>query len=495
MTADRRASRRDLDIAGVLRVIARQTGLVFSPSRRDPAEHTVRRWMQRHGIDAEAAGDELLERDSEAFDSLVAELTVGETYFFREPEQIAFIRRTVLPEFGAGHGRRGVRVWSAGCASGEEAYSLAILLHEAGMAPDAEILGTDISRARITAARRARYAPWSLRGVPDEVVSRYFRRRDGRYELAPAIRSMASFKYQNLADGTSTPSFSDARGADLILCRNVLIYFDREAVTRAAHRLLSALDDDGWLFLGASDPPLADLVSCEVVMTEAGIAYRRKPVSRGIAPWPMASVDILAPVPNEPTVEVPAPHESVPDTPGPAIAQTPAGAAEELTPDYAVRYAACDYERAAELAAIRVREDARDEGAWVTLVRALANLGKLSDAGRACAAALETHRVSVELVHLHAALLASAGRHAEAATAARRALYLDRTLSAAHLLLGASLARLGDVDGARRALRNAERLLAALPANVAVAAADGQPAGRLLANARAHLRLLGEEVA
>lgn len=490
MTAERGTFRGDPDVAGLLCTIARRTGLVFSPSRREPAEQTVRRWMQRHGIDAEAAGDELLERDPVAFDSLVAELTVGETYFFREPEQLAFIRRTVLPELAARRDRRGVRVWSAGCASGEEAFSLAILLHEAGLARDAEILGTDISRARIAAARRGRYGPWSLRGVPDEVVSRYFRRRDGRYELAPAIRSMASFKYHNLPDGTSAPSFCDARGADLILCRNVLIYFDRDAVTSAAHRLLAALDDDGWLFLGASDPPLADLVPCEVVMTEAGVAYRRTPASQGIVPWPATRFDILAPLPNESTV--PAPHESLTDASGPAAEPPSAGTVAAVAPDYFDRYAARDYERAAELAAIRVRDDARDEGAWITLVRALANLGRLPDAGRACAAALETHRVSVELVHLHAALLASAGRHAEAATAARRALYLDRTLSAAHLLLGASLARLGDVDGARRALRNAERLLAVLPANAAVAAADGQPAGRLLADVRAHLRLLGE---
>jgi chemotaxis protein methyltransferase CheR len=494
MTAERRPSTRDVDIAGLLRVITQRTGLVFSPSRLAPAEHTVRRWMKQHEINAEVVGDEILERDPEAFDSLVAELTVGETYFFREPEQLAFIRRTVLPELGSRHERRAVRVWSAGCASGEEAYSLAILLYEAGTASHAEILGTDISRARIAAARRARYAPWSLRGVPDEVVSRYFRRRDGRYELAPAIRSMASFRYQNLPDGTSPPSFSDARGADLILCRNVLIYFDRNAVGRAARRLLAALDDDGWLFLGASDPPLADMVPCEVVMTEAGVAYRRQPAPRGIVST-VTSLDSAGPVADEPTSELPAPCGLAPDLSAAATAPTPATTAEEVAPDYTIPYAARDYERAAELAGMRVREDARDEGAWVTLVRALANLGRLPEAGRACAAALETHHVSVELVYLHATLLASAGRPAEAAAAARRALYLDRTLAPAHLMLGASLARLGDVEGGRRALHNAERLLAVVPPDTVVAAADGQPAGRLLADVRAHLRLLGEEVA
>lgn len=133
-----------------------------------------------------------------------------------------------------------------------------------------------------------------------------------------------------------------------------------------------------------------------------------------------------------------------------------------------------------------------DPALWVVTVRALANRGELEAAGRSCAAALEQHRTSAELTYLHALLLGEAGWHAEAAKAARRALYLDPELVVAHLALGRALTRRGDVSGARRAFRNAERLLAAMRPEAVAPASDGVPAGRLAEMARVQLRLVRE---
>lgn len=167
-----------------------------------------------------------------------------------------------------------------------------------------------------------------------------------------------------------------------------------------------------------------------------------------------------------------------------------------MAPEDAARaYAERDYERAAELAGRFAQRDGSDPLLWIVLVRALANRGDLDGAGRACAAALDRHRTSAELTYLHTVLLAEAGQYADAATAARRALYLDRGLVVAHLALGGALARLGDTDGARRAFRNAERLLAAMPPGALVPASDGEPAGRLVEMARVQLRLLSEAAA
>jgi chemotaxis protein methyltransferase CheR len=123
-------------------------------------------------------------------------------------------------------------------------------------------------------------------------------------------------------------------------------------------------------------------------------------------------------------------------------------------------------------------------------VRALANRGELKAAGQACAAALDSHRTSAELTYLHAVLLSEAGHPGEAAEAARRALYLDRGLVVAHMTLGGVLARLGDADGARRALRNAQRLLADMAPEQIVPASDQESAGRLAEMARLQLQLL-----
>jgi chemotaxis protein methyltransferase CheR len=158
--------------------------------------------------------------------------------------------------------------------------------------------------------------------------------------------------------------------------------------------------------------------------------------------------------------------------------------------DAARSYAERDYERAAQLASRVVERDGSDPAPWIVLVRALANRGDMAAAGQMCAAALDRHRTSAELAYLHAVLLSEAGRHAEAVTAVRRSLYLDRGLVVAHLLLGGVLARLGDIDGARRALRNAQRLLGGIAPREIVPASDGETAGRLAEMAGVQEQLL-----
>jgi chemotaxis protein methyltransferase CheR len=287
---------------------------------------------------------------------------------------------------------------------------------------------------------------------------------------------------------------------DLILCRNVLIYFDAETVARVARRLIDSLSDDGWLLLGASDPPFGELVPCDVVVTDAGLAYRRR--GRGAASplfplstaWRGGQGVRPPPLPEAPALEQPL-HPSVPlatHDPAPVAPQQEALAG---LADAARSYAERDYERAAEQASRLVQRNGSDPAPWVVLVRALANRGELEAAGRACAAAFDRHRTSAELAYLHAVLLAEAGRHADAVAAARRSLYLDRELVVAHLALGGALARLGDTEGACRSAQNARRLLADMAPDAIVPASDGEPAGRLAEMAEVQLQLLKEAAA
>ena len=464
--------------------VRRRTGLVFSAARRSAFDAALATAMRRTRLSDPEVYLARLAVEPALLDDLVADITVGETYFFRDPRQFTVIRDEILPGLMS---RRPyshpLRAWSAGCATGEEPYTLAIVLREAGLAVAAHIVATDLSRAALARARQARYTRWSLRGVPDQVVHTYFEHGAGRFALAPVVRDAVEFRYLNLADDSYPSLPTGIWGMDLILCRNVLIYFDAETVARVARRLLDALGDDGWLLLGASDPGLADLVPCEVVVTGAGLAYRRPghPALR-----PSATVGVT------PTFALPEPP---PPPPAPPRADAPAWVAAADAPsddpdDVARAYAERDYARAAELAGRFVQREGGDPALWVLLVRALANRGDLNGAGRACARALDRHRASAELIYLHAVLLAEAGHPSDAAAAARRALYLDRGLIVAHLALGGALARMGDADGADRAMRNAERLLAPMPPGDRVPAADGECAGRLAEMARVQRELL-----
>lgn len=439
-------------LAEVLRLAGVRAGLVFSAGQAELAAAAVRRAMKRAGVRDPADFLGLATAGTGAWEVLLEELSVGETYFFREPDQLAFIRDAVLPDLAARAGPAGLRAWSAACATGEEAYTLAMLLGDAGCGAF-RVLGTDVVRSRLAAAERGSYRRWSLRGVPDAAAGRWFGREGDRFRVRDEVRAAVTFAPLNLADPRRAYVAAGAWGMDLVLCRNVLIYLDDATTRHVAARLMDALAPGGWLFLGASDPPLAGLVPCEVVTTGGGVAYRRP--RRAAAPVPSAA----------PSARPPAGAAMQP------LAATPAGL-PAATPDPAV--------------------PAPDAAEAAARVRALADRGELDEAASACAAALRAHRDSPELLVLHSTLLLTARRFAEAAAAARSALYLDRGCAVAHLALGSAAARSGDAAAARRSLRNAADLLRALPAGEGVPASGGETAARLLAVAEAQLQVLGE---
>ena len=469
-----------------------RAGLVFGPSRRDALELAARRAFARAGLASTAAWLTLLQRDGALLDDLLAELTVGETYFFRDAVQFDFLRREIVPSFahrGAGAGP--ARLWSAACATGEEPYSLAILLREARLA--GHVLGTDVARHRLVAARRARYRPWSLRGVDAATRRRWFRAEGAElWTLDPTVRAMVDFRHLNLADDGWPSLAGGTRGLDLVLCRNVLIYLDAATVARVAARLLASLADDGWLLLAATDPPLADVVRCEVVPTGSGLAYRRVARARATSGTVRGAPGRHAPfvasawraVHHEPVaaaappVTAVAPTVDAPTIDAPAIVTPAAPAAAQVVHEPPAAHDA-------------------DVDACVARIRALANAGARDDAERACLAALDRHAEVAELHYLHAVLLADAGpaaRHA-ALEVARRALYLDPQLAVARLLLAGVLQRLGRTAAAARALDEATRTLAALDRDHPVAGGDGEPAGVLLALARTQRALLRVDAA
>ena len=475
--------------------IRRRTGLTFNQVRRGALEAGLVRAMRRAGTPDSQAYLARLETDDELLDDLVSEITIGETYFFRDPQQFEVIRDHLLPDILT---RRPpphpVRVWSAGCASGEEPYTMAILAHELGIGDQVRILGSDLSRAALGRARQARYTPWSLRGVPAGTVERHFERAGAgdTWVLRPGIRQLVEFGYLNLATDAYPSLRSGIWGMDLIVCRNVLIYLDGATIDGVVHRLLATLADDGWLVLGASDPPLADYAPCEVVITDAGLAYRRLRGGRTHHWYPAAEVRPKVAEWTPVSVPVAQPDSGAPPPPAPEPAPAEASDTPVDVEEAFQAYARLDYDRASDVARQIVAQPGAAPDVWVLLVRAAANRGDLETAGRECMAGLEQHPMCAELVYLHGLLLAEGGRLKEAAVAFRRALYLDRALAVAHLTLGRVLSQLGDRDGARRALRNADRVLSRAPAEEPITAGDGERAGRLAEMARVHLALLDQ---
>ncbi|HET7603489.1 MAG TPA: CheR family methyltransferase [Gemmatimonadales bacterium] len=454
-------------VEAILDGVGEWAGLALPADRRAGLTASIiRRLGAGGGLSTDARADSII-ADEALLDQVMADLTVGESYFFRDPAQFHFIRDVVLPSLTQAHPQAPIRVWSAGCATGEEAYSLAILLREAGLAGHSHVIGTDIVRYRLAHARRARYTRWSLRGTSEQMERAYFQRQGSRFELGSTLRRSVVFRYLNLADTRFAQPGSEMAGMDLILCRNVLIYFSPRAVARVARALLDCLSDAGWLLLGGADPPLGSLVECETVLTGSGIAYRRKRKrSRhaGIVAEPAVplSRSQTYAVPEPPRLAAPTSSltrvpDDAPQAPAPASHEVPAPMPQAL-------------ER----------------------VRMLADAGRFREAGLLCAAALERDPVCAELHYLHSLLLTDAGLFREAADAAARALYLDRALVPAHLALGCALIRIGEGERARRAFRNAEELLAAMSPSDEVPGSGGEAASRLAAFVRIQLQLIGD---
>jgi chemotaxis protein methyltransferase CheR len=485
----------------VVLALGRKTGLSFAPARHVSVEQGIRRAMRRAGTSDLVVYRNAIDQEGQALDDLIVELTVGETWFFREPAQLAFIRSEVLP--GLQRAARVpdqpgpcVRAWSAGCASGEEAYTLAILLEEAGVGDRAWVLATDISQAALARARQAVYTNWSLRGDGAVQARPYLQARGDKQVVAEAVRRRVTFAHLNLARDVYPSFATGAWGMDLILCRNVLIYFDPETVRAVAGRLFATLAPGGWLFTASSDPPLGSFAPFQTVLTDQGVFYRR-PGSAGLLlpAFPPADSVVAATVPVKPplpleSAPVFAPPVSLPSTvPAPEtnLSRVKRDNVEPLTEARAA-FARGDYDQVLDLTAPLTA----DAEASALRVRALANLDH-ARAERESAAAVSRHPLRADLHYLRGTLLLGVGKTAEAAQAIRKALYLDRSLAVAHCALGNILEQCGDAAGARRAYRNARALCAARAADEEIPLADGERAGRLAEAARARLALLGED--
>lgn len=384
-------------------------------------------------------------RPGRLHDRLVAEVTVGETYFFRDRAQCELLRDVVLPSVSAGHAR--VSMWSAGCASGEEAYTLAALAAEAGIADRCAVVGSDASSRAIDTARLAVYGPWSLRATTAAEKAAHFQQQAGQWEVTDQLRQQVRFVQRNLLDGPPPPG-----RFQVVLCRNLLIYLTRPAVRRAAEILTAALTPDGWLVTAAGDPPL-DASGLESVRTRHGLAYRRA--------QPAASPDAART------------HQPVAPARLPRSAQPPARRASVVqrapTAPEAARPAAASAEQLAER------------------VRSFGDAGRSDDACRTAIAAARAHPLDVELHYLAGVVLLEAGRLEEAAAAAASAVYLGPQLPAAHLLLGQVEHARGNAERARRSFRNGSRLLATIPQDEPVALSGDVPAGHLAAIATRYL--------
>ncbi len=223
---------------------------------QDSKKYLVENRLQRHLRDRNIANFEDYARNlSRTSASDLADLfdliTTRETSFFREPLLLEAFGRELLPQKLAERGRQGVKIWSAGCSTGEEPYTLAIyLLEQGGAVNGTPIYATDISRDAISRARAGVYGEYALRNTGSLHIRKYFVKTDGGLGVSPEVRRLVRFEELNLIDESR---MARVRGMDFIFCRNVMIYFDEAVKKKVTGFFHEALNPGGYLIIGASE--------------------------------------------------------------------------------------------------------------------------------------------------------------------------------------------------------------------------------------------------
>lgn len=404
------------------------TGNVISPARYAFLEEVAQRRARSRGLPS--VKDYVLALSANAldgeWDNLIPLVTIKESYFFRAPQQFEIIRQQVLPRLLQARAQsKHLRIWSAACARGEEPATLAMLLdgEPSLFGWDWTIVATDVDEGALAGARLGLYGDRAVNQVPPDLLERYFRRRGKLFELDPELRSRILYRPLNLAH---TPYALPFQECDLVLLRNVLIYFRRPLQRWVIAQVSKLLAPHGHLFLGASETLWQIQDDLEAVDLGSCFCYRHRtgpppPLMPALPPKPVA-------VRSKPPAVSPARRPAPAPRPVPVVVEEPA-ASPVNTPF----------------------------GVSETLVRAARCLAenRIDEAGRIIEELMETDTSDPEAYALEGFLHDLTGRADDATASYRAALYLDPALFQVRVLLADSLLRLGHRDLARHQYREA----------------------------------------
>lgn len=382
--------------------------------------------------------------------ALAGHLTIGETYFFRDAPLLDVFSRHILPEMiqqRRMQERKHLRIWSAGCCTGEEPYSLAILVEQA--LPDlrdwdVSILATDVNPRFLEKAKAGRYGEWSFRGAPQDLKQRYFKPDvDRRLRLIARIRERVRFAELNLVQDSYPSVASGTVGTDVVFCRNLLMYFSPQQVCGVVQRLRGSLSDGGWLIVSPGDACHLEFPGLTATHFGSAVVFRKlapgqradlaaacMPPATGL-PLPADKPDMLSPLPGYWPAPAPAPRVG-----------KPASAPREVA-------------------------------------RALADQGRLDEALPWCDRWIAQDQLDPAGHYVRGVVLFEKGDANGARLALQRCIYLQPGFVMAYLVLGQLTRGLGRPAEARRHFAVAGELLRALKPDELAPEAGGLTAGRL----------------
>lgn len=379
---------------------------------------------------------------------LIISITTGESYFFRDKGHFFLLKNTILPELiKKKESQRSLRIWSAGCATGEEPYSVAILLDM--LLPDLKgwdifIIGTDINEESLKKAARGVYSPWSFRMVDKDIQEKYFKRHQDVWEIHENIKKMVKFQYANLIETGLFPQTPEICNMDIIICRNVFIYFKKEAVSSILNKFQRILNDGSYLVTGHSELYGHDLTNLCQIMFPESVIYKKT-----------AALKVQ-------TAEITRLPKGIKDRKDSRNKETPVAKSVLPVPGFSKT---------------KLLED--NYNSLCLIAQAYANSGDYERAVSACRRAININADSADPYLLLAHVAEARGDDEEAKDLFKKAIYLDPAFIAAYCELGGLYEKENDIPRARKARTTAIEFLKSLPSQAPVKPYD-ITAGELL---------------
>lgn len=404
---------------------------------------------------------------SNELELLAHHLTVGETYFFRDRRVLETISERIVPEFALAQrcDNNRLRIWSAGCSTGEEPYSIAIAIERVrprigGMS--VEVYGTDLNRHSLRKASEGMYGEWSFRDTPSWVKGTYFKPvRDRQWSILPSIKAKVALSRLNLMEDSPSwlPGATDT--VDIIFCRNVLMYFTPEAIRQVVRRFYLLLPPNGWLVVGPAET-FRDFFPEFVPVSLNGVTLYKKPA---------------APLQVRVTLDI-----GLDERMSSSLESTVAS--PRLTVEQGCEGAEPTVERRLSPTAqpsVSNPQELQEPTAALVLARTCANEGRLAEALSWCETAIAADKMAATAHYIKAMVLEEQGLQQEALLSLRRAIYADPKFVLGHFALGNLSLKHGKFKQAQKHFENVWLLLAQYKPEDILPESDGLSAGMLRA--------------
>ena len=405
-------------------------------------------------------------QSAQEWTQLIALLTNQESYFFRDKGQFSLLRQTILPELiGANREKRELRLWSAGCSTGEEAFSLAMLVDQ--LLPAREnwkifILGTDLKEAALDKARRGIFSPWSFRLVEPAMQQIYFREQQSDYKLNARIRDMVTFRTGNLFKDSFPCKAAGIYEMDLILCRNVFIYFEANAVSVVINKMAKTLREGGYIMTGHAELNTQNVQPLQARVLPGAVVYQREnfnTFNSAARSTPLAFVPPVSPV----VPVLPAALPASRSTPRSEVAAIIPAAPTDLLAEAAALFRQKSYLAALEKTIQLLQNEPQNHAALCIAAQSCANSGRYDEAAGYCRRAIAVDSFAPIPYSLLAHIEEERGASEVAAQLLKKVIYLAPNFIPAYLELADLHQKQGDQTRAQKMRATALELLRGLP--------------------------------